>query len=117
MRTELKKMNGKRLRFNARVERFGMKNGWGGRIETTILLRDVRFEDTNKLATDHLWFTFGAWAKGISTGAAISFDARVDVYIKGYFGGKADKLGLSSCEIDYKLTRPTKVVIQQSLAA
>lgn len=99
------------MRFAAVVERFGSKRNWHGFPETTILLKDVRFLKTGKLACDHLWFKHGKWALGLLEGHKFAFDARVDSYIKGYQGGKAERLGVASYSVDYHLERPSKVEI------
>lgn len=111
MRNALRKVNGKRTRFIAAVERFGSRRNWHGFPERTVLLRDVRFADTGQLACDHLWFRCGQWADVLIEGARFAFDARVDAYEKGYRGRKAERLGLDSYDVDYHLERPTKVVL------
>jgi hypothetical protein len=44
-------------------------------------------------------------------GTTFEFDARVDAYVKGYQGRRAEELGLTSFGIDYHLERPTKVTV------
>ncbi len=109
-RSELQKVNGKRMRFTARVERFGRKPAYRGPDLITLLLTDVRFED-GSLATDHLWFTSGIWSEGLDIGMRFAFDARVDSYDAGYRGAKAEGLGMDSYRTDYHLERPTKVEV------
>jgi|SRR5690242_9383720 hypothetical protein len=116
MRDALRARYGQRLRFSATVERFGSRSNWHGYPEPTILFRDVRFADTDAQACDHLWFRCGAWSAGLAPGDQVMFDARVDSYEKGYQGGKAERLGLSSWDIDYHLERPTKVTIVRAAA-
>ena len=101
-----------RRRFTAVVVRFGTKPGYRdhGPIPT-VLLGNVTID--GEVVADHLWFTKGAWADGISEGDTISFDARVGFYEKGYRGGKAEKLGEARYEYDYRLQRPTKVKIEE----
>lgn len=111
MREQLCERNGQRLRFRAKIERFGEKEGWTGFPEETTLLVDVRFVDTDELATDHLWLKSGVWSEGLAQGDEIEFDARVDSYEKGYRGGRAERLGVASYDHDYHLERPTKVVV------
>jgi len=111
MRHNLESLNGKRLRFTAVVERFGTKPNWHGFPETTILLKDIRFLETGEFACDHLWFKEGKWAVGLVEGHKFAFDARVDSYVKGYQGRKAETLGVASYRVDYHLERPTKVKI------
>lgn len=58
-RENLKKVNGKRMRFAATLERFGTKRDWKGFPEQTLLLRDVVFADDGRPACGHLWFKEG----------------------------------------------------------
>lgn len=111
MRKQLKAIDGERLRFTARVERFGSKRGWKGAPERTVLLRDVRRDGTEAILTDHLWFTAGkTWSiSGLAPGAKIAFDARVGTYEKGYRGRRDDVL--TSYGIDYRLERPTRLSV------
>lgn len=106
MRKELEKINGKRVRFKAIVERFGTKNNWHGFPEKTILLKDVVFIETGEMATDHIWFTVGKTidALCLSEGDIISFDARIGDYVKGYVNHRR---GIDDRQVDYKLNRPT----------
>jgi hypothetical protein len=76
-RSVLEKLNGKRMRFTAKVERFGRKPAYRGPDLITLLLTDVRFED-GSLATDHLWFKSGVWSEDLQPGMRFAFDARVD---------------------------------------
>jgi hypothetical protein len=113
MRTELAKLDGQRLRFSGTIERFGSKRGWKGSTLKTVLLRHVRRYDKGLVVTDHLWFTAGrAWeAKGMEPGATVAFDARVGIYEKGYKGHREDVFVTEG--IDYRLERPTRVMIVQ----
>jgi hypothetical protein len=111
MRDELKKHDGSRMRFRATVERFGSRTGWKGYPEETVLLTCLRFSDTNELACDHLWFKCGQWSWELEVGTTFEFDARVDYYVKGYQGRRAEELGLSASTTDYHLERPSKVVV------
>ena len=111
MRNELENRNGQRMRFVATVERYGSRSNWHGYPETTILLKDVRFASSGELASDHLWFKEGQWAWELEVGMTFEFDARVDSYIKGYRGRRADELGFGVSTIDYHLERPSKVVV------
>jgi len=111
MRYTLEAHDGERLRFRGTVERFGAKRGWRGRQLETILFSDVRLVETGELMTDHIWFTSGAWSLGLIDGDTVEFDARVDSYEKGYKGGRAERLGLATYDIDYHLERPSKVVV------
>lgn len=117
IRYRLKTLGDKeRHRFCAEVERFGLKNGWKGP-EQTILLKNIKLADGEKILTDHLWFTVGKQFKalGLEEGDKISFDARVAQYKKGYWGDR-DYVFMRYGEmppppsIDYRLGRPTKIV-------
>lgn len=111
MRDELGKHDGSRMRFREKVERFGSRAGWKGYPEETILLTNVCFTDTNEIACDHLWFKYGQWSWELEVGAMFEFDARVDSYVKGYQGRRAEELGMSLLTIDYHLERPSKVAV------
>ena len=110
-REQLRQINGQRMRFEATVERFGVKSGWRGSLDRTILLKNVRFAADGATACDHLWFTTGEWSCGLEIGHTFEFDARVDSYMRGYQGRRAERLGLDYLTLDYHLTRPTKVSI------
>ena len=110
MRKQLRVFNGQRMRFTARIKRFGTKPAYKGkgRPPKTLLLADVHLLfGENPKVTDHLWFTCGKWSEGLSVGDKIAFDARVSPYRKGYRGRRMD-VGYSP-STDYKLNRPTKV--------
>ena len=109
MRTELMNIGSEeRLTFKGVFERFGMKRGWKGRTETTVLLTDIRDADGDKI-TDHLWFnlTKGFSQTHLEQGDIIQFEARVDTYLKGYQGYRMDVD--KPVELDAKLSRPTKI--------
>ena len=114
MRKELKKLNGERLRFSAKVARFGERTNYKGLPLETILLRDVRLIGTDAVLTDHLWFTKGKAWQTCKVGSYVEFDARVTTYEKGYKGRRADVLD-SPVTTDYKLERPTKVLVKDGL--
>jgi hypothetical protein len=106
LRKELKKLNEKRVVFTAVVDRYGKKDGWYGRKEDTILFKDVRIADNQKLATDHIWFTVGKTISSLElkVGDKIQFEARIGEYTKGYVNhGWIDER-----QKDYKLNWPTK---------
>jgi hypothetical protein len=100
------------MRFRATVERFGSRTGWKGYPEQTVLLTNLRFSDTDELAGDHLWFKCGRWSWELEVGTTFEFDARVDSYVKGYQGRRAEELGFSAPMIDYHLERPSKIVVK-----
>lgn len=83
MRRELKKIEGKRTRFRATVERFGSKKNYHGFPEPTILYKDVVFADSLEIACDHL-FTVGKTiaALMLKPGDVVEFDARVGIIHK-----------------------------------
>ena len=106
MREKLKDIDGQRSRFKGTFVRFGTKSGWKGRIEVTLLLKNVR-DHTGKKITDHLWFNYTNGFKELgelSENDLICFDARAKPYYKGYV-----------CEdtpyrqLDYKLSHPSKI--------
>jgi len=111
-RKGLKKFDGQRMTVIATVERFGTKKGWQGREEETILLKDVCLKQTGEKLCDHLWFTKGKSWDGTVSGCDVEFDARVTTYQKGY-KGRRDDVYDRPVEHDYKLERPTKVVIKR----
>jgi hypothetical protein len=111
MRNELQKLNGQRMRFRGTVERYGSRSNWHGYPETTILLKDVCFASNGELACDHIWFKEGTWAWELEVGTTFEFDARVDSYMKGYQGRRAEELELACLMRDYLLERPSKVIV------
>lgn len=94
--------------FKATFGRYGTKRGYKGRIESTILLINVKDENDN-LLTDHLWFnlTSGFGSLDLKEGDEVTFYGRVKYYLKGYFGNKADVH--VPIEYDVKISHPTKV--------
>lgn len=139
-RKELGKFDGQRRKFTGTFERFGTKRGWQGAVEDTILLKNVIDVKSGKLVTDHLWFnrTMGfddAIDAGLNDAARKRYDgtvafeerdkqdelklqgkvfefvARVEDYVKGYQGRKAEEEGESWSAKDWKLSRPTKIRI------
>jgi hypothetical protein len=119
-REELKPLNGQRLRFRARIERFGTKKAYRGWPIETMLLADVCVAATGQQVTDHLWFRVGTterrakWARNLAAGMVIEFDARVDSYWSGYCGRREDVYVPEG--VDYHLERPTRVAIVQRRA-
>lgn len=107
MRQELQKINKKRLKFRAKVEKFGFKPAFRGFGLKTILLVDVINVETNNIVTDHIWFTCGKSWDSLIENDIVEFEARVAKYEKGYKGYREDVYNPVS--IDYKLERPTKV--------
>lgn len=108
MRKALAAHDEERATFYGTFERFGTKNGWQGRQEKTVLLKDI-CDQTGKRVCDHLWFNLTkAFALlNLQTGDTVQFDARVKAYEKGYFGRRQGVY--KPAEIDYKLSHPTRV--------
>ena len=111
MREKLQALEGVRARFIGKVVRFDEKPAYKGPPLKTVLLADVRFYDQNEVITDHLWFTCGKWSNGIEPGNTIAFDARITMYEKGYRGYREDVWDTAPPSVDYRLERPTKVVV------
>ena len=109
-RLTLGRLDGIRLRFRARLERWGEKPAFKGYPIRTLLLVDLTRADTGEVVADHLWFTSGKWAEGLSVGCTFEFDARVDSYRKGYRGYRDDEY-LPGESLDWHLERPTKVTL------
>ena len=108
MRKDLRNIGSQdRYIYTGTFERFGIKNGYKGPI-TTVLLLNVCDKDGN-VVTDHLWFnkTKGFAKVDLQQGDRVSFEARVDSYVKGYQGYREDVY--SDISIDYKLSYPTKI--------
>ena len=108
MRKALAKRENARCQFSGTFERLGIKPGWKGREEKTLLLSNVR-DSAGNLVCDHLWlnFTVGFSKVWPSTGDTVVFDARVKPYVKGYFGWREDVYKPPAK--DYKLSHPTKI--------
>lgn len=108
MREALQQIEGVRRKFRGTFERLGEKRGWKGRVERTVLLKNIKTTD-GQLVADHLWFNFTQrfedWA--LEEGDEVEFEARVTPYVEGYQGTR-DVNG-RSLTLDYKLSRPTKV--------
>jgi len=104
MREKLKVIDGQRLTFTGKVERYGGKGGG----KFTILIVDVKHLN-GTFITDHLWFnlTKGFKSLRLEPGERVQFDARVKPYRKGYQGTrkKIDK----PVSDDYKLSHPTRI--------
>ena len=114
MRKELKKLNGQRELFTAKIVREGTKSSFKGATLSTILLKEVRRVSDGKLMCDHLWLnkTKAIAALDLSVGLEIKFAARVKSYSKGYMGKKE---GLSKeVKQDFKLSHPTQVEVVEN---
>ena len=109
MRTKLKALENERLKFTGIFERFGIKSGWQGSEETTILLKDIKNEK-NKIVSEHCWFNYtkGFQKLELKNKVKVEFYARVTPYIKGYVNNRDF---IDNREIDYRLSHPTKIKI------
>jgi len=94
--------------FTGIVVREGIKRGYKSDLPT-LLLTDVKLLGDDEVLTDHLWFNLTTGFKNawLQEGNVVQFDARVEVYQKGYQGRREDVY--KKLEIDYKLSRPSKV--------
>ena len=98
-----------RHRFRGEFVRKGYKSGYNGSYpKETLLLVNIVDENGRKI-TDHLWFNYtkGFWKAHLYEGDIVEFDARVQKYVKGYFGHKRNVH--VKRKLDYKLSRPTKI--------
>ncbi|OIN34151.1 hypothetical protein AO411_2028045 [Salmonella enterica subsp. enterica serovar Sarajane] len=109
IRSRLKHLNGERLSFTAKISKFGMKSSFKGMPVKTILLVDIKIKGTDKILTDHVWFTAGKSWDDIHIGDQIEFDARITQYEKGYKGYRTDIYD-RPVQTDYRLERPTKIL-------
>jgi hypothetical protein len=109
VRKELEKIDEVRSTFTGTFVRGGIKNGWKGRIDKTVLLKNIR-NLSGVLMCDHLWFnlTKQFCALSLVEGDVVQFDARVKEYEKGYKGYR-DDVDDAPIETDYKLSHPTKI--------
>ncbi|MBD2124804.1 hypothetical protein NDI39_31160 [Microcoleus sp. ZQ-A2] len=109
MRKDLSKLATVRTRFRAKVSRFGTKQTLRD-TQDTVCLIDVIHIDTGEIITDHLWLNVGRslWKLSLQIGDVIEFDARVNQYVKGYFGHRNETRQIPT--LDYGLQRPTKIV-------
>ena len=67
MRTALKQRAGQRLTFTAQVAALARRKAYRGKDLPALLLKDVRFAD-GSLATNHLWWDQGKWARTLKVG-------------------------------------------------
>jgi hypothetical protein len=108
MRKELAKTEGERKKFLAVFSRVGKKTGYRGYSEETILLKNIKDQETNQLVADHIWFGFtkGFQEAGLREGNRVEFEARVKKYLKGYRNPGVTK---NHKTLDYRLSHPTKI--------
>lgn len=109
MREKLAEREGMRGAYHGVFVRFGVKSGWRGRTDHTLLLKDI-IDSNGQPICDHLWFnlTKAFAALNLQTGDVVYFDARVRDYVKGYRGYRDDVWDVP-VELDYKLSFPTRV--------
>ena len=109
MRENLKNMGSEdRFVFTGVFERFGLKHGYKGRMEATVLLKNV-CDASGVQVADHLWFnkTKGFSKLDLQAGDVVKFKARVSQYERGYAGYREDVYVPYS--VDYKLSYPTQI--------
>ena len=114
MRLKLKELGkDNRYKFSATVNRFGIKNGYKGPLET-VLLVELKLDD--EIIVDHLWInkTKGFIESNADVGDTIEFSAKVNEYIKGYKGYNITKQLEHPLQLDYKLEYPTKFKVIKS---
>lgn len=109
MRKKMEHLKEQRRKFTAIFVRYGRKNGWKGRSETTLLFNDIIDVKTNKKVTGHIWFNLGKRfaTLNLKEGEKISFDARVTEYLKGYRGHRDVHRYV---ERDLRLSNPTNII-------
>lgn len=108
MREALAPHHLRRMTFTGTFVRVGTKPGWKGKVQQTLLLRDIK-DDAGNVLTDHLWFnmTREFAALELQEGDEVKFDARVRRYWKGYLGHR--EIYDKPPQVDYKLSHPTQV--------
>jgi hypothetical protein len=106
MRNELAERGGERATYRGVFQRYGMKNGWKGSAETTVLLAPVADANGHPVC-DHLWFNLTKQFADLDLleGDIVEFAGRVVPYTKGYQGRRDDVD--KPMDTDYKLSRPT----------
>lgn len=77
-----------------------------------MLLTTVCDAVTGELLADHLWFAFtkGFQKLALRPGMAISFEARIKAYEKGYVN---KKYKIDERRVDYKLSHPTHIGVSK----
>ena len=112
MKEKLQQYSRRRMRFTAVVGRFGWRKTLERRRDVrTVMLLDVTIEGTNELVADHVWLTCAKWSARLKPGDAISFEARVQRYEKGYKGFRESESN-TPIENDYRLDRPKNVKVK-----
>jgi hypothetical protein len=98
----------KRERFRGTFLKFGIKSGYKGRLNQTLLLIDIiDIEKPAEILTNHLWFNVTEEFKQLNlrSGDIVEFNARVKLYEKGYSDDDED----NPKRLDYHLTYPRKI--------
>ena len=107
MRDELQRYSGQRRMFTATFDRSQpstIKRLRGN----VVLFKDIRVDDM--LVADHAWMQLTeAFKIGLRHGERVRFQARVERYIKGYFGDPALVTFAKPIGVDYRLVDPRKV--------
>jgi len=108
MRKALAAEQGKRKKFSATVGRLGKKINYKGYSEETILLNRIVDVETEKVITDHVWFSYtqGFVKASLTLGDKLEFEARVKEYRKGYVN---KNYKINNTTTDFKLSHPTKI--------
>lgn len=118
MRDALEDVEGERHRYFGVFEKFGTKSAYRGPPIQTVLLKDVKSISGDYIC-DHLWFNY---TKGfeklgeLKTGDLVEFDARSEMYAKGYRGRRSEEEWDLYPEpgFDYKLSFPTKLTLRKT---
>ena len=110
MRKVLGSDAGIRKKFRATVSRFGKKTNYHGYSDQTILLVRVTDLETQKVVTDHVWFSYtkGFEKANLSPGVIVEFEARIKTYRKGYVNRKYQ---IDERRVDFKLSNPTRITV------
>ena len=108
MRKELQKQEGQRKKFHAVFVKVGSKRNYHGYSEETILLKNIRDAESQKIITDHVWFSYTKTFQSIllREGVHLEFEARIKEYKKGYVNSRYK---IDNRIKDYKLSHPTKI--------
>lgn len=106
MRAGLKQYHGQRRSFSATFVRYETRTV-RTKLRQMLLLRNVRCE--GEIVADHAWMHVSAgWPEDLQEGETVRFQARVDRYVKGYFGRRESAYN-KPIEVDYCLVYPRKI--------
>ena len=108
MRKELQKQEGQRKKFHAIFVKVGSKRNYHGYSEETILLKNILDVESQKIITDHVWFSYTKTFQSIPLieGVQLEFEARIKEYKKGYVNSRYK---IDNRIKDFKLSHPTKI--------